>query len=210
MLVSQGRRPPASFSLTSPVPEPPPGEAAVADLLRTVQLPRPDGPLPNIRKSKLRLPSTSFLSGALPRDRRGRIGQKGKKRQSYGEEEVSEEREVAGEGAATPRHGRSRILDDRSWHNEKELLEALRSANPFFSFPNRFIFFSFNFSLCGYRSPGTPNMDTRPSTGESSGGANEENAKGGKKDEVQVESLNWDEAQVFARSQNVARFWLGV
>jgi len=154
--------------------------------------------------------STSFLSGALPRDRRGRIGQKGKKRQSYGEEEVSEEREVAGEGAATPRHGRSRILDDRSWHNEKELLEALRSANPFFSFPNRFIFFSFNFSLCGYRSPGTPNMDTRPSTGEISGGANEGNAKGGKKDEVQVESLNWDEAQVFARSQNFARFWLGV
>ncbi|KAG6862302.1 hypothetical protein C0995_016000 [Termitomyces sp. Mi166 len=78
LVLSSQRRPrPLSFSLTAPPPTLTPGEQAIIDLLRVSRCPRPEY---DARTNKLlaspvtRAPS--FLSGGLPRDRRGRIAQK--------------------------------------------------------------------------------------------------------------------------------------
>ncbi|KAJ7755696.1 HbrB-like-domain-containing protein [Mycena maculata] len=122
VLTSQSRQRPPPISLTSAPPQPSPSEAAVADLLRAVRSPRPqfDAKANTTPISPARAPS--FLSGGLPRDRRGRIAQKslnlvGIKVTEDGDEDVL--------GDETPRvaHG----LAERE--REREFLEALRSPD---------------------------------------------------------------------------------
>lgn len=77
VLASQGRSTRvSSFSLTSPpLQQASQGENAVADLLRAIRAPRSsDARNPQTTGPRSRAPS--FLSGGVPRDRRGRIAQR--------------------------------------------------------------------------------------------------------------------------------------
>lgn len=123
VLSSQSRQRPVTFSLTTPTPQPTAGEAAISDLLRVVRNPRantdprsqPYNPVPG---SQTRTPS--FLSGGLPRDRRGRIAQK-----QSGKGPPQEEDKF---GDETPRVGPSYVADVER-EREREFLEALRSPD---------------------------------------------------------------------------------
>ncbi|KAG6820869.1 hypothetical protein H0H93_010213 [Arthromyces matolae] len=85
VLTSQRRPRTLAFSLTAPAPNPTPGEQAIIDLLRVVRSPRPEqdarsNALKNLSPMSPFARAPSFLSGGLPRDRRGRIAHKPKAR----------------------------------------------------------------------------------------------------------------------------------
>ncbi|KAK7057392.1 HbrB-like-domain-containing protein [Favolaschia claudopus] len=119
VLTSQICRRPPPLSLTSAPPSLSVGEQAVADLLRALRSPRPqfDAKAMNTPISPPRAPS--FLSGGLPRDRRGRVAQKnlGIKVPDEGEDDVF--------GDETPRVAQGLMERER----EREFLEALRSPD---------------------------------------------------------------------------------
>lgn len=126
VLVSQRPRP-ISFSLTSASPPPTPGEAAVQQLLRAIR-----APLTQLERNMQRGSST-FLSSAQPRDRRGWIAQKYDRRRSdvrrttggsgEGEEEDEDE---AGGGDETPRMAARFAHLTHLRERDKEFLESLR------------------------------------------------------------------------------------
>ncbi|KAG5646283.1 hypothetical protein DXG03_003879 [Asterophora parasitica] len=149
VLTSQRRPRPVAFSLTTPAPTPTAGEQAITDLLRVVRSPRQQldtraqsmkpGPMSPLSRAP------SFLSGGLPRDRRGRIAQKqqgggGEGRvpplpgagddERYGEKHGSlNPNPNGGELARTapaPLHG---SVADFEREREREFLEALRSPD---------------------------------------------------------------------------------
>lgn len=120
VLTSQSRQRPPPISLTSAPPQPSPSEAAIADLLRVVRTPRPqfDAKATATPISPARAPS--FLSGGLPRDRRGRIAQKSN---LAGIKVTEDEDDIFGD--ETPRMTQG--LNERE--REREFLEALRSPD---------------------------------------------------------------------------------
>lgn len=134
VLTSQKRSRPVTFSLTTPAPQPTPGEAAISDLLRIVRSPRTHfdartqalklGPLSPLSRAP------SFLSGGLPRDRRGRIAhkQKGKGVDALVLDGVGDSDDAFGD--ETPRNGPSHMLEVER-EREREFLEALRSVGSF-------------------------------------------------------------------------------
>ncbi|KAG6906216.1 hypothetical protein DXG01_015155 [Tephrocybe rancida] len=81
VLTSQRRPRALAFSLTAPTPSPTPGEQAITDLLHAIRSPSPSSSSSSNPSSFTPLPTNprapSFLSGGLPRDRRGRIAHKG-------------------------------------------------------------------------------------------------------------------------------------
>ncbi|KAF9529288.1 HbrB-like-domain-containing protein [Crepidotus variabilis] len=126
VLSAQSRYLPATFSLTTPSPQPTAGEAAIRDLLRLVRNPRPQA---DFRNTKFKSPFTrtpTFLSGGLPRDRRGRVAGKGKSIPEFGVTRLEDE--MFGED--TPRMGppASYVIEIER-ERERELLEALRSPD---------------------------------------------------------------------------------
>lgn len=131
VLVSQARRPPASVSLTAPPPQPLPGEAAAAHLLRLVRAPASTSP--PLAKGNRAARTLSFLSGNVPRDRRGRIGRRPQSLRldstpSQSATDESEEDEAAGGEtprtgfAPAPAHATRRVRD-------LQMLESLRSPD---------------------------------------------------------------------------------
>ncbi|KAJ7134988.1 HbrB-like-domain-containing protein [Mycena crocata] len=132
VLTSQSRQRPPPISLTSAPPQPSPSEAAVADLLRAVRTPRPQfdaRAATSTPISPARAPS--FLSGGLPRDRRGRIAQKSLNLTAVGGTGALNARGITEEGEddlfgdETPRVAQG--LKERE--REREFLEALRSPD---------------------------------------------------------------------------------
>jgi hypothetical protein len=122
VLTSQSCRHATTMSLTSAPPQPSASEQAVVDLLRAVRSPRPqfDAKAMSTPISPSRAPG--FLSGGLPRDRRGRVAQKSLDRVGI---KVTEEGEDDIFGDETPRVAQG--LTDRE--REREFLEALRSPD---------------------------------------------------------------------------------
>ncbi|KAJ7647492.1 HbrB-like-domain-containing protein [Roridomyces roridus] len=120
ILVSQGRQRPPPVSLTSAPPQPSVNEATIADLLRAVRSPRPqfDATATSTPISPPRAPS--FLSGGLPRDRRGRIAQKSLNLAGI---KIAEDENDDIFGDETPRVAQG--LRER----EREFLEALKSPD---------------------------------------------------------------------------------
>ncbi len=111
---------PATLSLTTPSPEPTAGEAAIKDLLRLIRNPRPD-----LRHSRLKgtLSKTpTFLSGALPRDRRGKVPHKGRDLPDFVRARLDDDTL----GEETPRIGPPNFILEIV--REREFLEALRCA----------------------------------------------------------------------------------
>jgi hypothetical protein len=127
VLTSQQRSRPVTFSLTTPAPQPTAGEAAIADLLRIVRSPRAHfdartqasklGPLSPLSRAP------SFLSGGLPRDRRGRIAHKQKGKDEVVLDGFGDSDNAVGD--ETPRNGPSHMLEVER-EREREFLEALR------------------------------------------------------------------------------------
>ncbi|KAJ3518142.1 hypothetical protein NLJ89_g65 [Agrocybe chaxingu] len=128
VLSAQSRHLPVTFSLTTPTPQPTAGEAAIRDLLRLVRSPRPQAD-PNTKfknSPAFQTRTPTFLSGGLPRDRRGRVAGKGKnipelRGLAQGEEEQF--------GDDTPRLGPSSYIVEAEREREREFLEALRSPD---------------------------------------------------------------------------------
>ncbi|KAG6813677.1 hypothetical protein H0H92_008525 [Tricholoma furcatifolium] len=126
VLTSQRRPRALAFSLTAPVPTPTPGEQVIIDLLRVVRSPRPQYDARAQALNKLvpaspRARAPSFLSGGLPRDRRGRIAHKQNARRPapLGDDVFN--------GDETPRGGS--YVSDMEREREREILESLRSPD---------------------------------------------------------------------------------
>lgn len=176
VLSSESRHLPVTFSLTTPAPQPTAGESAIRDLLRLVRNPRPKA---DIRNQKFKnspgfqTRTPTFLSGGLPRDRRGRVALKGKNPpeltglRGLG---LGTEDEIFGE--ETPRMGPgSYAIDMERVEREREFLEALRS-------------------------PEIEPTGTRVSLGGwGLGAGNVENSKASEEEEEEDEPLDWDQAQ---------------
>ncbi|PPQ99733.1 hypothetical protein CVT24_009716 [Panaeolus cyanescens] len=125
---TQSRQLPLTFSLTTPAPQPTAEEAAIRDLLRLVRNPRPTADQRNTKfkgSPGFQTRTPTFLSGGLPRDRRGRVAQKGKyppeltNIRSFGDDDT-----VLDEAS---RKDGSTILNMEQ--REREFLEALRSPD---------------------------------------------------------------------------------
>lgn len=128
VLSSQSRQRPLTFSLTAPIPQPTPGEAAINDLLRVVRNPRAqnDSRTPILKGSPgFQTRTPTFLSGGVPRDRRGRIAQK-QKGPMLSDLDGPAGDEVLMFGDETPRMGPSSYVVDLQREREREFLEALR------------------------------------------------------------------------------------
>ncbi|KAF5385991.1 hypothetical protein D9615_002415 [Tricholomella constricta] len=134
VLTSQRRPRPVAFSLTTPAPTPTPGEQAITDLLRIVRSPRQqyDARTQALKKLGPMSPlarAPSFLSGGLPRDRRGRIAQKQNGRVPHLEGLTG----VAGEDEKNGHEARTgpvtHNMADFEREREREFLEALRSPD---------------------------------------------------------------------------------
>ncbi|RDB24719.1 Target of rapamycin complex 2 subunit bit61 [Hypsizygus marmoreus] len=175
VLTSQRRPRPVAFSLTTPAPAPTAGEAAVADLLRIVRSPRSQydsrmqaklgGPMSPLSRAP------SFLSGGLPRDRRGRIAHKTNGRgppHLVGLGVPGEEDDRVGD--ETPRNGQTSFVVDVEREREREFLEALRS-------------------------PELESNATRASVGGWGLGAGHEDVGKATEEEEEDEPLDWDQAQ---------------
>ncbi|GLB37246.1 putative hbrB-like [Lyophyllum shimeji] len=174
VLTSQRRPRPVAFSLTTPAPAPTPGEEAINDLLRIVRNPRPqyDARTPALNKLGPMSPLTrapSFLSGAQPRDRRGRIAHKhtGKPTHLTGLGRGGEEENL---GDETPRVGAASSKADLEREREREFLEALRS-------------------------PDVEVSTTRASVGGWGLGAGHEDVSKTMEEEEDDEMLDWNQAQ---------------
>ncbi|KAJ6607765.1 HbrB-like-domain-containing protein [Mycena sp. CBHHK59/15] len=167
VLTSQSRHRSPLISLTSAPPQPSASEAAVADLLRVVRSPRPqfDARQAATPISPARAPS--FLSGGLPRDRRGRIAQKQLNLVGIKVTEDGEEPDVFGD--ETPRVAQGLNMNAER-EREREFLEALRSPDI----------------------DGQHLTDVKGGWGLGPGGGTLDSAK---PEEEEDEPLNWDEAQ---------------
>ncbi|KAF8972942.1 HbrB-like-domain-containing protein [Flammula alnicola] len=174
VLSAQSTHLPVTFSLTTRAPQPTAGESAIKDLLRLVRNPRPesDPRNPKFKNSPgLQTRTPTFLSGGLPRDRRGRVALKGKNPPDLvGLSGLGVGNTEDPYGDDTPRiGGPASYAVDMEREREREFLEALRSP------------------------------DIEPGARVTSGGwglgaGNVENSKGGE-DEEEDEPLDWDQAQ---------------
>ncbi|EAU91348.2 hypothetical protein CC1G_07383 [Coprinopsis cinerea okayama7 len=125
------------LSLTAPPVQPTPFEAAITDLLQLVRNPHPQAasrkqPFRNGAVSR----TPSFLSGGLPRDRRGRIAKKGMNLSESAIAFTALDEDDYGED--TPRLGLSAsgsYVVDIDREKDRELLDSLRS--PDMGLPNR-------------------------------------------------------------------------
>ncbi|PPQ89541.1 hypothetical protein CVT25_012213 [Psilocybe cyanescens] len=170
VLSSESRHLLVTFSLTTPSPQPTAGEVAITDLLHLVHNPRAYS---DLRQSKFKASprsqarTSTFLSGALPRDRRGRVALKGKNLPDLvGLQSPGNDEDLYGDD--TPRIGPSSYIVDIERERERDL-EALRS-------------------------PDIEPSAARASTGGwGLGAGNEEPAKLGEEEED--EPLDWDQAQ---------------
>lgn len=120
VLSSHGQYQPSTFSLATPAPQYTSGEAAIAELLRIVRAPMIPQTIKGQTAPLTRNPT--FLAGALPRDRRGRVARKSKRPVPIISNEDSE-----GFGDETPRNGPSSVMADAE--REQELLDALKSPD---------------------------------------------------------------------------------
>ncbi|KAF8813635.1 HbrB-domain-containing protein [Phlegmacium glaucopus] len=173
VLSSQSRQLPVAFSLTTPTPQPTAGEAAIKDLLRLVRssCPQSDPVNQRFRNSPAFQPRTpTFLSGGIPRDRRGRIAQKGKIPPDLNHTRRNED--LFGE--ETPRKGPVSYVIEMEREREREMLEALRSPD---------------IELAARESIG----------GWGLGGGHDENARLGQEEEEDEPPSDWDQAQVCLR-----------
>lgn len=125
VLASQSENRSTTFSLAPPDPNASPSAAAIDDLLRSLRDPRqPErtGLFKNNGAFPVRAPS--FLSGGLPRDRRGRVAHKHRSKPSALILGLNDENYISGD--ETPRMGHSY---DAEHMRRVELLDSLKSPD---------------------------------------------------------------------------------
>ena len=187
MLSSQSQLP-VTFSLTTPTPQPTAGEAAINDLLRLVRNPCPQSDsLDQKSRHSPALRTTTFLSGGIPRDRRGRVAQKGKIPQALSHDQRNED--LFGE--ETPRKGPVSYVVELEREREREMLEALRFVSDLSSI------LLLSILLMSRRSPDIEHTVDRGSIGGwGLGGGHEEKTRVGQEEEEDEPPSDWDQAQV--------------
>jgi hypothetical protein len=196
VLSSESRHLPVTFSLTTPAPQPTAGESAIRDLLRLVRNPRPKADLRNQKFKNnpgFQTRTPTFLSGGLPRDRRGRVALKGKNPPELtGLRGLGLGTEDETFGEETPRIGPgSYAIDMERVEREREFLEALRFV---FCIHHKTIRLPV---VLEYRSPEIEPTGARASLGGwGLGAGNVENSKASEEEEEEDEPLDWDQAQV--------------
>ncbi|KXN90196.1 Target of rapamycin complex 2 subunit bit61 [Leucoagaricus sp. SymC.cos] len=121
VLASQSENRSTTFSLAPPDPDASPNAAAIDDLLRALRNPR-QMEKPGLFKVNVTFPvrAPSFLSGGLPRDRRGRVAHKHKNKPSILSLGLSDEDNISGD--ETPRLA-------HSYRRNVELLDSLKSPD---------------------------------------------------------------------------------
>src|SRR5258705_10489024 len=120
VLSAQSNYLPAKFSLTTPSPQPTAGETAMRDLLRLVNNFRPQ--TTDLRSSKIKSTlARTFPAGGMPRDRRGRVGSRGRNIPDF----VGAGLEDEGFGDDTPRIGAQSYVLQFEREREREFLESL-------------------------------------------------------------------------------------
>lgn len=175
VLASQRRQRAMAFSLTTPTPVPTAGEAAVIDLLRLLSNPQaPAQAFKNSRRLNPLSRAPSFLSGGVPRDRRGRIAQKSNGSDLQQLNYFTTMEDFDGEyderpGDETPRNIHTNYMVGVEREREREFLESLRSPDP-------------------------EVLDTQASFGGWGLGAGQEDI-GKMGEEEEDEPLDWDQAQ---------------
>lgn len=125
VLASQSENRLTTFSLAPPDPDASPNAAKVDELLRAMRGARPSertGPSKNHSTFPVRAPS--FLSGGLPRDRRGRVAHKHRSKLSVLSLGSSDQDVPPGD--ETPKIGHSY---DSEHKRRMELLDSLKSSN---------------------------------------------------------------------------------
>ncbi|KAH9992941.1 HbrB-like-domain-containing protein [Russula vinacea] len=122
VLVSQGRQPTA-VSLTTPAPAPSQGELAVQHLLNVVRSGTTSTRLSG-QRGAYAARTLSFLSGNVPRDRRGRIAHR------PGPLSLDEPGSDLEDDTVTPRLGLGPNVEMGTRERERELLDSLRSPEP--------------------------------------------------------------------------------
>ena len=128
----------------------------------------------------------TFLSGGIPRDRRGRIAQKGK----IPPTSHDQRNDVFGE--ETPRKGPVSYIIEMEREHEREMLEALRFVIGICRAFTLLLIFSMS---C--RSPDIELVADRGSIGGwGLGGGHEENTRLGQEEEEDEPPSDWDQAQV--------------
>jgi hypothetical protein len=125
VLVSQGRQPTAT-SFTAPAPSPSQGELAIQHLLKVVRSDACGTRGSAQRRGTYAIRTLSFISGNVPRDRRGRIAHK------PGPLSLDEAGSDLEDDALTPRLGLSAGTTAVGGESVggRELLESLRSPEP--------------------------------------------------------------------------------
>ncbi|KAJ3574654.1 hypothetical protein NP233_g1620 [Leucocoprinus birnbaumii] len=125
VLASQSENRSTTFSLAPPDPNASPSAAAIDDLLRALRgtrQPERTGLFKNNAAFPVRAPS--FLSGGLPRDRRGRVAHKHRSKPSTLSLSLNNDDNVSGD--ETPRIGQSYDAEHR---RRVELLDSLKSPD---------------------------------------------------------------------------------
>lgn len=124
VLASQSENRTTTFSLAPPDPDASPSAAAIDDLLRALRNPR-QLERPGLLKSNTTFPvrAPSFLSGGLPRDRRGRVAHKHRSKPSALSLRLEDEDDVFGD--ETPKLIHSYDAEHR---RRMELLDSLKYA----------------------------------------------------------------------------------
>jgi len=174
VLASQTRLRPTQLSLTEPAPQPTAGEVAVTQLLRTIRSPLSSLPTNatlrpfSVASASSHKRTPSFLSGQVPRDRRGRIGQKpgwmrAEKILGPGDDDPDDDN-----GEETPRNYG---YFEQGREKEREFLESLRSPDPEGTIANA--------GLGGW----------------GLGAGVEEQEQGKVEDDDEDEAMDWDQAQ---------------
>lgn len=137
----------------------------------------------------------SFLSGGLPRDRRGRIAQKqkGKGLAHLVGLGSGEDEDMLGD--ETPRGGSSSYVVEVEREREREFLEALRCVFLGHFFTSQGVFLKFSL-LFLFRSPDVESTAARASVGGWGLGAGHEDVGKAAEEEEEDEPLDWDQAQV--------------
>lgn len=198
VLASQSNHRHSSLTLTAPMPQLSPGEQAISDLLHcllhTRNKPGTGGRSnPTSPASKARAPS--FLSGGLPRDRRGRIAQKNLSislSNNLGElsnGESGDEASVLPPPNSNSGKNWTEMAIDAEREKDREFLEALKSPDV-------------GPDLADSSAP------TRASVGGWGLGVGKEESSGKAEIDDDEEALSWDQAQV-PEIQSVSSEWFG-
>ncbi|KAF7782459.1 hypothetical protein Agabi119p4_1835 [Agaricus bisporus var. burnettii] len=126
VLASQSENRSNTFSLAPPDPDASPSAAAVDDMLRALRSTRQERPGLSKNNPAFPVRAPSFLSGGLPRDRRGRVAHKHRNKPSALSLHLEDDENLFGVGDETPRLAQPFEVEHR---RRLQLLDSLKNPD---------------------------------------------------------------------------------